>query len=372
MTNKTIHYYNTHAADFVAGTENADMQACRERFLRYLKPGQSILDAGCGSGRDVIAFRNAGYVVDAFDASAEICRIASEKTGMKVKQLRFEELEGEEQYDAIWCCASLLHVDPEDLPDVLTRLHRLLKPEGILFACFKYGSGVRVKDGRFFHDLTEDECVRLLTQAGFSMKELFITRDVRSGREEEKWVNAIAEKKKARETTMKKRKIDALACSKEIAEALEKGVFLTTKNGDKINSMVIGWGHIGRIWERPVFVAYVRECRYTREMLDVNPEFTVNVPINGFSKQAFAICGSKSGRDMDKIKEAGLTPVEPEVISVPAIKEFPLTLECRVIYREEQDAARLPEEIRRQFYSIETKEHISYYGEIVAVYVIEE
>lgn len=68
-------------------------------------------------------------------------------------------------------------------------------------------------------------------------------------------------------------------------------------------------------------------------LLDANPEFTVNVPINGFSKEAFAICGTKSGRDMDKIKEANLTLVEPEEISVPAIKEFPLTLECRVIYR---------------------------------------
>ena len=171
---------------------------------------------------------------------------------------------------------------------------------------------------------------------------------------------------------MNKRRIDALAYSDEIAQALKKGVFLTTKNGDKINSMVIGWGHIGRIWERSVFVAYVRDRRYTREMLDANPEFTVNVPVNGFDRSAFAVCGTKSGRDMDKIAEAGLTPVEPEVISVPGLREFPLTLECRVIYREEQDASRLPEEIREKFYSIEPSEHIAYFGEIKAAYVIEE
>ena len=170
---------------------------------------------------------------------------------------------------------------------------------------------------------------------------------------------------------MNKKQIDALACSQEIAQALKKGVFLTTKHGEKVNSMVIGWGHIGRIWEKPVFVAYVRDCRYTREMLDANPEFTVNVPINGYDKRAFAVCGTESGRDMDKIREAGLTLVEPEVISVPAIREYPLTLECRVIYREEQDAARLPEDIRRKFYSVETAEHISYYGEIVAAYILE-
>lgn len=170
---------------------------------------------------------------------------------------------------------------------------------------------------------------------------------------------------------MSKRMIDPLAYSNEISQALKKGIFLTTKDGDKVNSMVIGWGHIGRIWELPVFVAYVRDCRYTREMLDANPEFTVNVPINGYNKHAFAVCGSKSGRDIDKIKETGLTLIEPESISVPAIKEFPLTLECRVIYREEQNAAKLPERIRERFYYIESEDHISYYGEIVSAYIIE-
>ena len=171
---------------------------------------------------------------------------------------------------------------------------------------------------------------------------------------------------------MNKRKIEITEYTDVITSALKKGVFLTSKVGDKVNTMVIGWGHVGRIWERPVFIAYIRDIRYTREMLDANPEFTVNIPINGFSKEAFAICGTDSGRNMDKIKEAGLTPVIPEVISVPGIKEFPLTLECRVIYRQEQDAYRLPEDIRRQFYTIETEDHIAYYGEIVSAYMIEE
>ena len=151
---------------------------------------------------------------------------------------------------------------------------------------------------------------------------------------------------------MNKRKIEITEYTDVITSALKKGVFLTSKVGDKVNTMVIGWGHVGRIWERPVFIAYIRDIRYTREMLDANPEFTVNIPVNGFSKEAFAICGTDSGRNMDKIKEAGLTPVIPEVISVPGIKEFPLTLECQVIYRQEQDAYRLPEDIRRQFYTI--------------------
>ena len=171
---------------------------------------------------------------------------------------------------------------------------------------------------------------------------------------------------------MSKKKIDALAQAGEITEALKKGVFLTTKVGDKVNSMVIEWGHIGRIWNRPVFVAYVRVTRFTRELLDQNPEFTVNIPIHGYDRKAFMICGTRSGRDMDKIREAGLTLADPEVVSVPAIRDFPLTLECRVIYRQEQDASQLPDVIRRQFYSMDPGDHISYFGEIVDAYVIED
>lgn len=97
----------------------------------------------------------------------------------------------------------------------------------------------------------------------------------------------------------------------------------------------------------------------------------MNVPINGFDRKAFVICGTKSGRDMDKIKEAGLTLADSEVISVPAVKEFPLTLECRVIYQQEQDASGLPEDIQKKFYSVEG-DHTCYYEEIAAAYVIED
>ena len=172
---------------------------------------------------------------------------------------------------------------------------------------------------------------------------------------------------------MKKSTVEVTEVANIINEKLRKGAFLTSKSGDKVNSMVIGWGHIGRVWERPVFIAYVRTSRYTSELIDSNPEFTVNVPVNGFTKEAFALCGSKSGRDMDKISMAGLSLVEPEVISVPAIKEFPLTLECRVIYRQLQDASLLSDDIRNQFYGEACpEEHICYYGEIVAAYMIEE
>lgn len=171
---------------------------------------------------------------------------------------------------------------------------------------------------------------------------------------------------------MRKREIDIRDYAGDIIRALRPGILITTKVGDKVNSMTIGWGTLGVIWERPVFVAYVRQQRYTREMLDQCREFTINVPVGDFPRRALGVCGSKSGRDMDKIAAAGLTPVEPEVIGVPGIKEFPLTLECRAIYRKEQESDQFNDEITRQFYTIETGDHICYYGEIVAAYVIED
>ena len=171
---------------------------------------------------------------------------------------------------------------------------------------------------------------------------------------------------------MTKKKIDIRDYAGEIINAMRPGILLTTKVGGKVNSMTIGWGTLGIIWERPVFVAYVRQQRYSREMLDECREFTINVPVGAYRRKILGICGSKSGRDTDKIEAAGLTPVEPEVISVPGIKELPLTLECRVLYRQEQESDQFSDEITRQFYTMETGDHICYYGEIVAAYIIED
>ena len=189
--NRTIDYYNRNAEGFVQGTINADMSDCRNRFLNYVKKDGRILDAGCGSGRDLLAFMREGYQVDAFDASEEICRLASEKLGIPVACRRFEDLTGTLEYDGIWACASLLHVRGEDLPDVMIRLKQLLKPDGVLYASFKEGLTEREKDGRFFHDMTADKCRLLFQNAGMEVLEVFKTRDVREGRDDEYWVNII-------------------------------------------------------------------------------------------------------------------------------------------------------------------------------------
>lgn len=174
---------------------------------------------------------------------------------------------------------------------------------------------------------------------------------------------------------MTKKKINAADYAGDIIKALPRGILLTTKAGDKVNSMVIGWGTIGVNWGKPVFIAYVRESRYTHELLDQNPEFTINVPMGDFDRRILAVCGTKSGRNMDKLAACGLTPIEPETITVPGLKEFPLTLECRVIYRQDQKIALFDDAMREGWYPVEDNGkrdfHTTYYGEIVDAYILE-
>ncbi len=177
-----------------------------------------------------------------------------------------------------------------------------------------------------------------------------------------------------------KKKINVMEHATEIMAALSKGVLLTTKAGEKVNAMTISWGMLGIEWGKPIFVTVVRESRFTREMFEKNAEFTINIPIGEYDKQIIGVCGSKSGRNIDKIMELNLTLEEPETISVPGIKEFPLTLECKVIYRQIQELQGISEEDREKFYPQQSPSddcmanrdrHIAFYGEIVNAYIVE-
>lgn len=173
-----------------------------------------------------------------------------------------------------------------------------------------------------------------------------------------------------------KKHIEAFGYAKEIISAIPKGVLVTAKADGKVNPMTIGWGTMGVEWGKPIFTVFVRESRFTKGLLDKNPEFTINVPYGAYDKNIICVCGTKSGRDMDKVSALGLTLEEPETVSVPGIKELPLTLECRVIYKQEQDPAAIPDDLTRRYYPRNNGSngdyHTAYYGEIVAAYIIED
>lgn len=177
-----------------------------------------------------------------------------------------------------------------------------------------------------------------------------------------------------------KQEIEVFDYAKAITSALKEGVLLTTKSGEKVNSMTIGWGMLGRIWEEPYFIVFVREGRFTREQLDSSKEFTVNIPYGNYDKKILGYCGSRTGRNIDKVKDLGLTLVEPEIIHAPAIRELPLTLECKVVYRQLQEKTAIPDDIREAMYpeNVDSTNpmanrdyHIAYYGKILKAYIIQ-
>lgn len=191
----TLQYYQQNADAFVEGTVSADMHDSRMRFLKLLPSQAYILDFGCGSGRDTKAFLEQGYRVDAVDGSAELCRMASELTGIPVKQMLFEGLSAVEQYDGIWACASILHLPRKELMGVLKKISDALKIGGILYMSFKYGDFEGIRSGRYFIDFTEGSFGELMEGIpSLRTVETWITNDVRPGRGDERWLNILLEK----------------------------------------------------------------------------------------------------------------------------------------------------------------------------------
>ena len=191
----TLNYYNSKAKSFVSDTVDVVFTDMQDTFLSYLPPQSTILDFGCGSGRDTKCFLSKGYQVDAIDGSEELCKIASEYTGIPVKQMLFEELDKNEEYDGIWACASILHVEKQLLPEIIRKMANATKEGGIIYTSFKYGDFEGIRNGRFFTYLTEESFEEILKEIPELMIEkLWISGDVRAERGEEQWLNIVLRK----------------------------------------------------------------------------------------------------------------------------------------------------------------------------------
>jgi SAM-dependent methyltransferase len=189
---KTVGYYNDKAQEFFESTVNVDMSEHYRVFLNLLPPGGRILDAGCGSGRDSFHFINLGFQVTAIDASPVLAELSSKLMGQPVAVLRFQDLDFEKEFDGIWACASLLHVPRREMHDVLSRLTKALKPNGMLYASFKYGDGEGERNGRFFNDYNEQSFGCLLSDhPSLRLVSSWVSGDVRPERAGEKWLNVV-------------------------------------------------------------------------------------------------------------------------------------------------------------------------------------
>lgn len=191
----TISYYDQNAEDFCRSTLAVDFSEIQNAFIQELPKKAQILDLGCGSGRDSLAFLNAGFSVTPVDGSAEICRITADALGIPVRQMDFEDLKDIEAYDGIFACASLLHLPFTKLSEEFQRISNALRPGGIFYVSFKYGDFEGMRNGRYFTDLDEARFASLVR----SIPELQTIRqwqtvDVRPGREDETWLNVLMRK----------------------------------------------------------------------------------------------------------------------------------------------------------------------------------
>lgn len=192
---ETLNYYDANAAAFVEGTINSDMSHIYERFEALLPEGAKVLDLGCGSGRDAKHFIEKGYEVEAVDGTQKLCDFATEYIGQEVKCVLFENIDYVKEFDGVWACASLIHVDKEELPNVIAKVRDGLVDGGVLFTCFKYGDEEVVRNGRFFSNYNEETIKEIICdETGFEILEVFITGDVREDHGDERWVNVIGRK----------------------------------------------------------------------------------------------------------------------------------------------------------------------------------
>jgi flavin reductase (DIM6/NTAB) family NADH-FMN oxidoreductase RutF len=151
----------------------------------------------------------------------------------------------------------------------------------------------------------------------------------------------------------------------------KKGAFLTVKSGEKVNTMTISWGNIGFEWGRPIFTVMVRQSRYTHELIENSDEFTVTIPVSDELKSSLAICGTKSGRDIDKFKETDIIAKKAKKVETPVIAGNAVQYECKIVYKHEMSTEMMHSNILNSSYK-NGDLHTIYYGEIVECYLEEK
>ena len=192
---ETLDYYEKNANEFIENTRNVDMHVMQDRFLDLLPNNCIVLDFGCGSGRDTKYFMDNGIKVEAVDGAKRICENASKYTGIRVQQMRFQDLEAVNRYDGIWACSSILHLPKSELLPVIRKMCDSLKRNGIIYTSFKYGNYEGKRNERYFTDFTKETFTAFIEEISELMiEDCWITGDVRPERNDEKWLNLILRK----------------------------------------------------------------------------------------------------------------------------------------------------------------------------------
>lgn len=185
-------YYESNAEHYAAETFSADMSEQYQRFLPLLKKGAKILDVGSGSGRDACYFQKHGYQVTALEPSKNLCREIRKVFSGEIICSDIQNYRPKERYDGIWACASLIHLQEEEILRFFEKIDLYLNDNGVVYVSGKNGiSTGEVEDGRFFLEFTERLVEKILTvNEQLKPEQLWYTEDV-SGRRGFRWMNVV-------------------------------------------------------------------------------------------------------------------------------------------------------------------------------------
>lgn len=193
-SNEGINFYDSNAVDFFNTTKGLkNMQPTCDIFTDCLPEKATILDAGCGSGRDSKYFIEQGFKVTSIDGSKELCKLASKFIGQEVLNLEYSQIPPHPKYDGIWACAAFVHVkDNKELHENINAMSNALKDGGVLFTCFKLGDKVIVDNKNRIQRYFNEETLRALFAENPELSEVKIwkTEDTLK-RPDNDWINII-------------------------------------------------------------------------------------------------------------------------------------------------------------------------------------
>ena len=208
MNKKTIDYYDQNADEYAQSTINLDISDLHREFTKNMPLGAKILDAGCGSGRDLLAFKNLGFDAQGIDASAELVEIAKKNSGAKVEHKNFSEINWKGEFDGVWCMASLLHLNKEEMKETLTKIADSMKEGGKIYASFKTGEGESSDPkGRFFSYYSIPELTKILEESKLFGNVKLSHGSDKLGREDTQWINLTANRETPKPKNEKRRKL---------------------------------------------------------------------------------------------------------------------------------------------------------------------
>jgi predicted TPR repeat methyltransferase len=190
-----IDYYNKYAANVFEESVGLDTGEPIREFLSFLDEGDTILDLGCGSGRDSLSFYEQGYDVTPLDGAEGMCRLAQIHTGLDVLQMTYEEMEFDGAFDGVWAYNSLIHIPKPELPGIFKRVAKALEEDGIFFLSMRLGDSDGFRGERYFNAFSERELRSLLEQDGyFKVEKEWVSNDIRANHPNTKWIHILARK----------------------------------------------------------------------------------------------------------------------------------------------------------------------------------